>query len=439
MANLNEINSDGSLINEGLDFVANVAPTQGQGINPATQASYIAGNTAFVTGDEITSALITGTGFTYDSNGFLRGGVITAIEAGYDIYGGAFGSDTYTNISLPVSYALSLDSTPGGAEPTVLAGNNTINVMAPTATGYGGNDTFDIMSGGLAAVPQNTTTTNVNGGGGVNTADFAALRSIVTVSGGGGNETVSQPVGVTANLVSIDKIQFIDGSIYEDNATPGARAALAFEGILGRLPDAINAGGYGQIAEQSDAQTAARALLATPEGQADTANLSTSDFVTRLYENMLHRAPDAAGAAGWQADLDTGQLDRGTVVASFAGSSEAQQVNSAAFASGGVFAADPGSVEALRAYEVLLNRLPEASSLGNVTATLDNGLITLQQLYSAIQGSAEFKADASTGQGNPYGITSTTSYASVRAIALSDPVTSLIMPLVTSNGVAVHS
>ena len=94
----------------------------------------------------------------------------------------------------------------------------------------------------------------------------------------------------------------------------------------------------------------------------------------------------------------------------------------------------------LRAYEILLNRLPEAAALSGNTTALDNSSQSLQQLYGTIQASPEFAADvASTGGSNPYGITASTSYGSIHTIAVSNQVTSLITPLVTSNGVAVHS
>jgi hypothetical protein len=52
-------------------------------------------------------------------------------------------------------------------------------------------------------------------------------------------------------------------------------------------------------------------------GQTDTA------FISALYQNVLHRAPDAAGTAYWVGQLQGG-LSRATVLASFSESSENQ-------------------------------------------------------------------------------------------------------------------
>ena len=271
---------------------------------------------------------------------------------------------------------------------------------------------------------------SVSAGSGQNTAVFGPLRSEVSVTGGGGNETVVVPtIGVTANLLLVDKLQFLDGATYETNASAGAQAALEFEGIFGRLPDAINTGGFARVAEQSGTAAAAARMLATQEGGA-TASLNNAQFVTRLYETMLHREPEADGLAGWQAALDDGQLGRADVVARFAGGTEAQTANAAAFANGSVFAADPNAVEVLRAYETLLGRTPEAASLIANTNRLNAGR-PLQDLYTEVQRSGEFAARGPS----PYGIDAATPYASVYATAHSDPVNAIVGLLVTSQGV----
>ncbi|WP_194725882.1 DUF4214 domain-containing protein [Noviherbaspirillum malthae] len=52
------------------------------------------------------------------------------------------------------------------------------------------------------------------------------------------------------------------------------------------------------------------------------ANPSTTEFVTRLYSNVLNRAPDAAGQAHWEAALNGGTLTRAQVLMSFSESAE---------------------------------------------------------------------------------------------------------------------
>jgi hypothetical protein len=296
-----------------------------------------------------------------------------------------------------------------------------------------------------AGAARNQTTVTIGGTGGSDTAVFSStygsndLRSDAALSGGGGNEMMylhgpapSADVVLTATMTLIDTLQFVDGSVYEDNASLGAQAALMFEGVFGRLPDPVNAGGFAQVANQSGLVAAATQMMATQEGSSDTIALTNSQFVARLYTDMLHRAADQQGAGAWTQDLDSGKLSRATVTAMFAVGIEAQQVNFAAFATGSVFAADPNAVEVLRAYELLLNRKPEATALIGNTKALDGGGETLQTLYTSIQSSPEFAFESS----NQYGISSTTPYATIYSAAHSDPLNGLITSLVTSQGVA---
>jgi type VII secretion-associated serine protease mycosin len=51
-------------------------------------------------------------------------------------------------------------------------------------------------------------------------------------------------------------------------------------------------------------------------------SLSNAGFVDLVYRNVLKRAPDAAGLASWVATLDTGAMNRGTVMLGFSESAE---------------------------------------------------------------------------------------------------------------------
>jgi hypothetical protein len=216
----------------------------------------------------------------------------------------------------------------------------------------------------------------------------------------------------SAQLSSVDKIQFIDGSVYESSALPDAQTALMFLGVFGRLPDALNAGGYAQLAYQSGQLAAATAMLNTPEGNADIAALSNTEYVTRLYNTILDRAPESAGLSGWVNDLNSGLLTRADILMRFATSPEAIAQDNSLFSTGQVFAATPNAVEILRAYTTLLGRLPEATALsGNLTA-FQNGM-TLQDFYADIQHSAEFASDLAANGGSVDGITASTPYSTV--------------------------
>ena len=432
MANVTLDNRDVTSLDPGLALVASTAPST----SSATTAQY--------GGYPSINLLLGGSGFTYDAQGRLAGGTITSASSYTVPLTSGIGQNAGTSVtvdatSLPVTTLLALLAKGQSTVPALLAGSNTYTTRTSDVTGSDGDDVFNIAGprynysfGNFQGEPAvDRSRVSIAAGGGQNTAVFAPLRSQVSIVGGGGNETVSAPtLDVTAHLQMVDKLQFLDGAVYETNGSFGAQAALMFEGVFGRLPDAINAGGFALVAEQSGREAAAARMLATPEGAADTTGLSNARFVTRLYEDMLHREPDAAGFAGWQADLDSGQLGRADVTARFAGGIEAQAANLTAFATGAVFAANPNAVEVVRAYETLLARPPEGVALVGDINRLDAGL-SLRDFYTAVQHSTEFASHPS----NPYGITAATPYASVYAISHSDSVTEIVGPLVTSQWV----
>ena len=70
----------------------------------------------------------------------------------------------------------------------------------------------------------------------------------------------------------------------------------------------------------------ARGFEGSAEFQAGYAGLDNAGFVTRLYENALHRAPDAGGLANWTANLDVHLLSRSEVLLAFSESAEHQML-----------------------------------------------------------------------------------------------------------------
>ncbi len=339
---------------------------------------------------------VTGSGFTYDASGRLSGGIISGLSYSYN-----FGSSSLldphdlsvSGLSLPVQQAIALASVPGTAAPALLAGTNTIQANTDLVTLYNGDDTVVILGPGNTPI-------EVNGGGGVNVAALQVLRDQAAITGGGRTETVTTADGaslptpyqapLSVTLVDFSELRFIDGSVFQDDATPGAQAVLAFLGILGRLPDPINAGGYALLAEQSGTAAAADQLLTTQEAQTDTAGLDNTDYVTRLYENILHRAPEPAGLTHWQSLLDSGAATRGNVAAAIAGSPEAQVVNATTFASNQVFGASPYAMLVQRLYETLLGRPAESASLDPNTQLLANDPTQRATLENSIMDSPEF-------------------------------------------------
>ncbi|MEC3862649.1 DUF4214 domain-containing protein [Mesobacterium sp. TK19101] len=92
---------------------------------------------------------------------------------------------------------------------------------------------------------------------------------------------------------------------------------------LGREPDA---GGFAdwvdKMTKGTEYLSVAAGFVNSAEFQQSYGSLDSTGFVTLLYNNVLNRAPDAQGLAGWVGQLDDGGLTRTEVVRGFAQSSE---------------------------------------------------------------------------------------------------------------------
>ncbi len=405
---------------------------------PGSSSQESGSNSATYTNGYATYTL-TGNDFTYNSSGILSSGVITGIFTNdtypYSYYGEAPSSTSFTGLSLSVADMQLLQPTDDPQAAVLSAGANIVD-NSYSATAYGGNN--------VISVADNQCSTDITAGSGVNVAVLeGAFRGDATFGYSyDDEEQASITPGAYGNLnyvyfSGIDKIQFLDGSIYESSALPDAQTALMFLGVFGRLPDAINAGGYAGYAYDNGQVAAGNAMLATSEGSADTAGLTNTAFVTRLYNNILDRTPDAPGLAGYVNGLDAGTMTRAAVLLDIASSPEAQAVNATSFDSGNFFAADPNAVEIERGYTTLLGRLPEESALTGNLAAFQNGM-TLQDFYTDLQQSSEFQADAAANGGNVDGITAASSYADVFAALHTSAVTSYVGGLVTSTGGVAH-
>jgi Ca2+-binding RTX toxin-like protein len=159
-----------------------------------------------------------------------------------------------------------------------------------------------------------------------------------TIDGGSGNDIVQLAGAGRADY----SFRVADGRLvmtHRDGGTDGAdvvahvetlrftQADTSLAGTVGRLVEAFT-GSQAGVATQ-DAMAAAVAAGANLQqvaqalyGQAGAlAALDDAAFVTRLYQNVLHRAPDSDGLAWWTARLASGAT-RADVALGFAGSAE---------------------------------------------------------------------------------------------------------------------
>ena len=170
---------------------------------------------------------------------------------------------------------------------------------------------------------------SIDGGAGVDTLLFPAARANFTVSRTGASYTVTDKTGVVgADTVSnVEILQFSDSSVRIDATGDGGTAGQAFRIYQAAFNRASDPSGLGYWTNALESGTSARnvaaGFMATAEFKSlYGANPTAAQFVTNLYSNVLHRAPDAAGFTYWTGLLNTGALATPDVLASFADSAE---------------------------------------------------------------------------------------------------------------------
>jgi hypothetical protein len=198
------------------------------------------------------------------------------------------------------------------------------------------------------------------------------------------------PEGGADELVNIQRIQFADGYLAVSPTDTAGQVYRLYEATLGRAPDqeglthwvhGLNGG--------ASLQSVVDGFVNSTEFQQHYGALNNSQFVTLLYNNVLHRDPDAGGLANWVGDL-AGGMTRAQVVLGFSESPE--DINDlSAPVQQGLWIADAAAGEVARLYDAVLARLPDGSGLANWTHTLESGS-SLQSVANGFVGSQEFQS-----------------------------------------------
>jgi hypothetical protein len=148
-------------------------------------------------------------------------------------------------------------------------------------------------------------------------------------------------------------------------------------------------------------------LLGSPEFFQDQGG-TNAGFVTALYQDLLGRAPDSAGAQSYEQALASG-LSRAQVVRSFLGSSEFE------------------TLEVQRAYEQLLRRNADPTGLQFYTTALSQGQ-SVDNLVAALVGSPEYAQLAQSSGGT----TGCSTSANIIAVIVCANASSVTMMTTTS-------
>ncbi len=198
--------------------------------------------------------------------------------------------------------------------------------------------------------------------------------------------------GKTDTLYGLKEIDFIDGREVFDANDPVASIVRLYQAALGRAPDqgGLHYWSYA-LAHGSTLTDLANGFQSSPEFITRFGgDLPNSNYVARIYQNVLGRTPDASGLAFWQGNLDNGTATRAQTLAGISESAENKAATAPAVATG-IWDLDETAARVARLYDAALGRLPDGPGLAYWTSDIKGGA-PLLDLANAFVGSAEFTA-----------------------------------------------
>jgi Ca2+-binding RTX toxin-like protein len=280
------------------DAAANSAPELGVLDIAALQYLYGPSKTAR-SGDDTYHLSADTTNFIWDGAGKdtisaagLTADVTLHLEPGQWDYIGAKGSTITAAGQVTINYGSSIENITGGSGNDKLTGSSEANLLA----GGAGNDVLTGMSG-------NDT---LDGGAGIDTAVYVGKGSNYAITRTATGWSVKDTRGLDGSdqVSGIERLQFSDKFVaLGDDA---AQVYRLYQAAFGRTPDA---GGFGYWLHAQDAGASLREIAGGFVNSAEFKTLysgaSEEAFVTQLYQNVLHRAPDAAGLTYWADHLKT--------------------------------------------------------------------------------------------------------------------------------------
>jgi hypothetical protein len=125
-------------------------------------------------------------------------------------------------------------------------------------------------------------------------------------------------------LVDVERVEFADLAVAFDTEGAAGQAYRLYQAAFDRAPDLPGLGLWiAQLDRGMSLGTVANYFVGSPEFQAlYGARIDYASFVTGLYANVLHRAPDAAGFAHWMDRLASGIDTPAGVLVGFSESAE---------------------------------------------------------------------------------------------------------------------
>lgn len=128
----------------------------------------------------------------------------------------------------------------------------------------------------------------------------------------------------TDTLFNVERLKFDDKYVALDIDGDAGRAFRLYQAAFDRAPDEAGLGFWiGQVDHGASLHVVAEGFIASQEFLSRYGDHPTNaQLVNAFYQNILHRAPDQAGADYWTHVLDVGIADRADVLINIANSEE---------------------------------------------------------------------------------------------------------------------
>jgi hypothetical protein len=184
--------------------------------------------------------------------------------------------------------------------------------------GLGGHDTLQGNAGN----------DSLDGGAGFDLATYNASRANYTITKASSSFNVADKTGATGvdTAVNIERLVFTDATVALDIHGVAGQAYRIYQAAFNRTPDN---GGLKYWIGIMDNGVPLTSVSAGFIGSAEFQNLYGTNptnelFVTKLYDNVLHRAPDTGGYNYWVGLLNSGSIDKVSTLVNFSESQENQ-------------------------------------------------------------------------------------------------------------------
>lgn len=282
----------------------------------------------------------------------------------------------------------------------------TVRLAERAQTGGSGDDQLsgtrfdDVLSGndGNDTVFGSAGSDIVIGGSGRNALVYDDVWRQYFVNGASGSITVHKSDGVDT-IAEVQDIGFKDGHYIIDSDSVGAQVTRLYDTVLQREPDAFGLDYWVERIQDKGAtlEMVSASFLDGPEFRSATGTLTNPAFVDYLYQHALGRGADAGGSIFWTSQLDAG-LSRSSMLLSFSEGAEHRTLT-ADLVGKGYFDTDDTYQAVALLYDSAVGRLPDTSGLTFWSEQVESGARTLSQVADEFAASGEF-TNAVAGKDN---------------------------------------